>query len=320
MTALSALIDALIVGDAVTTGGLAMIPLIRRMTDARQYRTLDEALHGGDVAVTEVSEAGSVPELRFHNGTELPVLLIDGETLIGAKQNRTLNVSIYAPSKQDITIPVSCVEAGRWARGSWSFSASRDHMFASGRARIMGDVHDAMDAGFEPRAQQGQVWADIDRKMKRMGVQSATQAMDEMFTALDSKISDLASQLRAQANQVGAIFSLHGRVVGMDCFDCDDTFAVLLPKILRSYGLDALDDSAELLGSDIKTAEEFLLLVSQADQIDGPSPGVGTHVRLEGRNVIGSALVVDGRVVHMCAFWSDASDARSGDNGPMIVP
>jgi hypothetical protein len=40
--------------------------------------------------------------------------LLDGEELIGAKQNRALNLTILAPAKQVIVIPVSCVEAGRW--------------------------------------------------------------------------------------------------------------------------------------------------------------------------------------------------------------
>ena len=55
------------------------------------YVTLDEALVSGTVRVSEVSDGGSVPELLFGNLGKRPVLLVDGEELVGAKQSRTLN-------------------------------------------------------------------------------------------------------------------------------------------------------------------------------------------------------------------------------------
>ena len=38
------------------------------------------------------------------------MLLIEGEESVGAKQNRTLNVSILAPAGREIRIPVACLE------------------------------------------------------------------------------------------------------------------------------------------------------------------------------------------------------------------
>ena len=66
--------------------------------------------------VTKLSEGGSVQQLLFVNEGERPVLLLDGEELVGAKQNRILNLTILAPPKQRIVVPVSRVEAGRRER------------------------------------------------------------------------------------------------------------------------------------------------------------------------------------------------------------
>ena len=44
--------------------------------------------------VTELDEGGSVPELRVRNLSGASVLLLDGEELMGAKQNRVLNTSV----------------------------------------------------------------------------------------------------------------------------------------------------------------------------------------------------------------------------------
>ena len=87
-----------------------------------------DALALGTVQIGETSEAGRVPELRVLNHGDRAVFLLDGEELIGAKQNRVLNLSILVPPHSESTIPVSCVESGRWSRRSAHFgSAPRAH-------------------------------------------------------------------------------------------------------------------------------------------------------------------------------------------------
>jgi hypothetical protein len=66
-------------------GLLALSSAGERETD---YLTLDEALARRSAHIAEISEGGRVPELKFVNDGEMPVLLLDGEELLGAKQNR----------------------------------------------------------------------------------------------------------------------------------------------------------------------------------------------------------------------------------------
>jgi len=40
--------------------------------------------------------------------------------------------------------------------------------------------------------------------------------------------------------QVGALFTIRGMIAGFDAFDHPRTWAQTVPKLLRSYGLDAL--------------------------------------------------------------------------------
>ncbi len=44
------------------------------------------------------------------NHTEIPVLILDGSELKGAKQNRIVNISILLKKNFEIIIPVICVE------------------------------------------------------------------------------------------------------------------------------------------------------------------------------------------------------------------
>jgi hypothetical protein len=92
--------------------------------NAPGYLLLDEALAAGLAAVTEISEAGSVPDLLVKNLAPSPVLILDGEELVGARQNRIVNLTILVAAQQALHIPVSSVEAGRWAAHSREFEAA----------------------------------------------------------------------------------------------------------------------------------------------------------------------------------------------------
>lgn len=312
MDAITQCIEALIIGGPQAADQLVMIPLARAAFPPRTYKVLEEAISDETASVSEISEAGSVPTLLFENKAPQPVLLIDGDTLMGAKQNRTLNLSILIPAGTRTEIPVSCVEAGRWSRTSRQFSPSADHMYASGRARMMHDVHRSMDAGRGPRADQQEVWGDIDRKMGRMGVSSRTRTMTDIYEQRGCSLDAMAGQLTAAPDQVGAIFVVRDRIAGLELFDHPETLALKLPKLVRSYGLDAIDESAAFEACSIPTSEAFLHGIAGAQRSEDHAVGLGIHTRLQGAGLIGSALVMDGRLIRLSAFPS-AARSTTGD-------
>lgn len=67
---------------------VAVIPAISADGSGPDYLTMKEAMDKQFLVVTEVTEGGAVPELKVLNRGERPVLLLDGEELSGAKQNR----------------------------------------------------------------------------------------------------------------------------------------------------------------------------------------------------------------------------------------
>ena len=121
-------------GDPVEHRGIVVTPLFPHRDPLAEYVTLDEALPRG-LRVDETSDAGTVPELVVSNPTDHRVLLYDGEELVGAKQDRVLNVSVLVEAGAKLPIPVSCVEQGCWLRMSASFRAG-DHISHSHLRRM----------------------------------------------------------------------------------------------------------------------------------------------------------------------------------------
>ena len=101
------------VGEAVRIGGLTIYPLLGTNQGGLDYLTALEALGGGLVEVSELDQP-SVPSLKVTNLADVPVLFVEGQTLLGGAQNRTMNVTVLVPAKSQTSVPVSCVEAHRW--------------------------------------------------------------------------------------------------------------------------------------------------------------------------------------------------------------
>ena len=87
MLTLSHLIDDLQLGKPATHGGLTVFPMLcSDPADPPEYELLDDAVALGSVQITEISESGSVSELLVWNNGDKPVLIVDGQELLGAKQ------------------------------------------------------------------------------------------------------------------------------------------------------------------------------------------------------------------------------------------
>ena len=84
----------LTLGEAQWIHNLSVYPLLADEDSPPGYLTLDQALNNKQARITEISEGGHVPELAFENLVDQPILLLDGEELVGAKQNRVLNVTL----------------------------------------------------------------------------------------------------------------------------------------------------------------------------------------------------------------------------------
>jgi hypothetical protein len=323
MSVVAESLSKLCLGAPQTHRNLSLYPLLGDGIAEPGYLLLDAALAQGCARVTEVSEGGSVPELALENGCDLQVLLLDGEELIGAKQNRILNLSVLAPAGKRIVIPVSCVEAGRWRAKSAAFRSARRAHYAGGRARKAAQVSGSLRSDGSRRSDQSAVWADISAKSARMDVASPTGAAAAMYDTHRASLDEYLGAFAPVPAQLGALFTLNGQVLGLDLFDSAKTLAALLPKLVESSALDAVDaDQADGANEDRAAAQHFLDMVAAAELQRFPAIGEGEDLRLVSPAVAGGALLAEARMVHLCPFsitTAAADDAGGGACSSRIV-
>ncbi|KAA3630820.1 MAG: hypothetical protein DWQ08_05675 [Proteobacteria bacterium] len=310
MTKFSETMGAWKLGNPVSFRNLTQFPLLGDVTLQPDYLTLDDAAALDYVRITEVSEGGRVPRLRLENTGPKPVLLLDGEQLVGAKQNRVLNLTVLAPADKTIEIPVSCVEAGRWSYDSPMFMASRHTHFAEGRARKAASVSASMAYGRGRYSDQGEVWQGIEAKASRMLSESPTAAMESVYQRHEASLDHYLSSIAAVDGQAGAVFAIGGRIVGVDLFAHPSTFSRLFHKLLSGYAIDAM----EMPGSDrragVDAARGFLDQVAGCAPAEYPAVGLGTDLRYHDGGLTVAALVRGEEPVHICAFALDPDRDR----------
>jgi hypothetical protein len=227
-----------------------------------------------------------------------------GEHLLGAKQDRVVNASYLIAERSRLHIPVSCVEAGRWGYRSRTFRGSGSSSHARLRKLMARHAMASYRACHAPLSDQGEVWAEVARKLEHMQSPSASSALFQAYLNHDAGLTDVLAKVEVPDDANGVAFAYGGRIAGMDLFDLPATLARLLPKIVRAYAIDAMEESG---AGDVDRAavEKWLRSASAARMEEYDSPGLGSDVRVEGDVVIGAALIVDEVPVHVELFPND---------------
>lgn len=279
-------------GDPVEHRGVVIVPLFPRTDPRAAYVTLEQAVELG-FHVTEIDAAGSVPELLAKNPLDANVLLCDGEELLGAKQNRILNVTVLVPARSETTIPVSCVEEGRWSARSEHFAPSAHTAYPELRRRKAVQL---LAAPRELGGAQHAIWDEVAAKADRLGVQSPTRAQSDIYRERPTP-DDFRDAFPLVPGQSGALVVLGGKVC-LDYVSRPEAFARLYPKLLRGYLLDAREQA----GGKHADFGTFLERTLAAPRSRRPSPGLGEDVRLADDDLVGSGLLLDGELLQLSAF------------------
>jgi hypothetical protein len=290
--------NGLRLGSPQTAGRLTLLPVFHE-GPALEYVTFADAQKDGRAEISEVGEAGAVSTLEVTTSSKVPVLMIDGEILIGLKQNRVLNTTILVPAKTTLKVPVACVEAGRWRRAT--SKASRADYALSPKIRSMKRHSVTLSARASGKftADQGAVWHEVAGSLGDLGVHSQTLAYSDIEKQRRPEIEDRLSQLQPEPGQSGVLALIGGEPVAFDLFDRPSTLTRMWQGLIGSYIAESLVSNASNETTDLEAAADWIRGAGAGEATQHQAVGLGESVSITGPKHETSALVVDGIAVHI---------------------
>lgn len=292
--------DGLRLGSPQTAGGLTLVPIFRAGPEL-EYITLAEAQKQRSAQVTELDEGGAVSALAVVNTSGVPVLMIDGEIVIGLKQNRVLNITILVPPKTTLKVPVACVEAGRWRRTTGKAGRADYSLSPRIRASKRRSVTLSARGSGKFTADQQAVWEEVAADLGSLGVLSETMAYSDIEKQRRSEIEDRLGQFRPATGQSGVLALVDGKPVAFDLFDRPSTLTKLWQGLVGSYVAESLLVKASDTSVDVEAAAEWIRGAGMGEASCHQAVGLGETVSITGAQHDTSALVVDGVAVHIAA-------------------
>jgi len=260
------------------------------------YLLLHEALETKALEVVETTR-GNVNEVVAKNVGDRPVLILEGESVHGAKQNRVITIDMLLAAGTEVSVFVGCVEQGRWDQGHTAFESAE----MSAEPKLRRTVRRASSPRGIP--DQARLWDAVGEKLDSSDTESPSGDYYVYMKRFKERVSEVASSLKSAPDQVGILATDGGRLVGFDLLGHPRNWNVVAERLSHSYVLGSLHADEELDGMQAaRRPEEWLERIAHAGVATEPTEGLGARFKLTDDSIVGGGLWHEGRPVHLAAF------------------
>lgn len=292
-------------GEIQQYNEMVVLPVCSGNEGSTKYLTLKEAMDENLIEITEVDDSGDVPELKVKNFADLPVLILDGEELVGAKQNRIVNTTMLLTEKFETLIPVSCVEQGRWSYTTKNFTDSNRLASYQLRNVKLASVKKSLENSGEYSSDQRMVWDEIRTLQDKNAIHSPTSAMSDVYEAKSDDLDNYIKTFKPVEGQNGLMVFVNGEIIGLDVISSASAYEILHKKLIKSYALDSMvHNQDEYLKPDIDLdiTRKFIEEIITSEETKNKSVGYGSDYRFASDSYVGSTLVFNNEVIHVSIF------------------
>lgn len=264
---------------------------------------LNEALPTGRTSVSEVSAEGVVAWVRVQHGGTRPLLIVDGEHVVGAKQNRIFNASFLVAPGQTVDLPVTCVERRRWSYKSTSFKADDATISSKIRAMKLGMLGASLGRGGGHHCDQQVVWREVDRYLAQTGTDSQSAAFGDGFQSRRAGTERSLDLLEPRPGQVGVAAVREGAIVGMDIFGSASLYGRGWKKVARGLLAEVYREAEVSKGDEaLKLVKRALEVVATTAPTRTAAPGIGETLHVTAQDLTFACISADDVLFHgVCA-------------------
>lgn len=313
--------DTLVI-DVQKYGIITLAQLKHKPINSLDFISLSEAFKQDSIRIQEVSENANVNQLLLTNLSNKKILILDGDILKGAKQDRVVNTSILIEGGSKINIPVSCVEQGRWSYKSQFFSPSDEVLNRKTRFDKSMDIYDNQPSRKHFSNQQ-KVWSNVSMSIDATESYSSTSCYSDIMDSKKHQYQNIIKDFILKDGANGIAYFIHDNLYGIEIFNREDVYSDYFQKILNSIAMDAdiLKRRNGVTGSDSLTENKITLIIHEtideynnnSDKIDSCNAvGLGTEERLLTFEKMYYDLSYQQQTVHQSVFFMDKKhDKRS---------
>lgn len=294
---------------------MEVIPVKLNNIGNKDYLTLRRGIKAGFVEITEC-EMSTVGAVLARNNSNIPLVLIDGDEIVGAKQNRIMNRSLLVPPKTTMSVSVSCTEQGRWHYGREARGYDDGINYSNGPSREFYENFDCSQyaADFSTRSSksrnlfenidcQSTVWDSIRNLENKTAFRSRTSALNDNYENHRAVHDNYLKHFKLEYGQSGAIFIINGQIKGFELFHNPLIYQDYHEKIFRSYIMEAMTNkSFNDYCISFYEIESFLREIANSEFRYSENKGIGRHMNFLNKYGTGSVLFDGRNLVHINYF------------------
>ena len=282
---------------------MAIIPLKSQPNYKLDILTLKKGLELGLVEVKECNKS-TVNTLIVKNNSVTPLLLVDGEEVVGGDQNRIVNSTILIAPKSASPISVSCTEQGRWAYKSEFKSSIHIADYETRRAKLM--------AKRSNESIQNAVWSSIESLEENLEFASPTRAMSESYDSQRINHQEFINAFEVAEGQNGVLVIINGEIKGFELFLNPEIYSHFHEKIIKSY---LINSKAENTTFAINVDEAKLLIENAKDSTfeDKKSNGMEKVFEFENSTGFGNLYIYENEILHWSYFEKSGDEDMTKD-------
>lgn len=271
---------------------LSLYPIGLDAPETAEVASVEELLQDGRAGFSEL-DMPAVDEIAFENRSDRPVLMLDGEEITGAMQNRIVAASTFAEPNARQNVKVICAEQDRWAElgafatGHCSYPGIRAILSRSSRGRHTDGV-------------QQTVWDEIERKLTATRTTSATSSMHDIYVNLEDEVNRYLEGFGGlNHNTIGFVAAAGNKILGGDIFAGPALYRKFEVKLVRSYALDAIEHRRpDPVRPDARRFFEQIRQGLKVKRLTRQS----CHFTLKGKGLSGQGIHRDAAILHFSAF------------------
>lgn len=271
---------------------VAVIPIKTPISHKVDLLTLKKGFELGLVNVKEC-EQSTVNTIIVENKSVAPLLLVDGEEIVGGDQNRIMDATILIAPQSEMKVPVNCTEHGRWGYVS-DFKQSQN--IANYTTRLA-KHHAYRSKGNVQKA----VWDSIDDLEVSRSFSSPTQAMSESYENAKADLSEFLNAFEVVEGQTGVAVMIDGEVKGFELFLNSEIYKEYHEKILKSYLINAeVNDS--VFAIDREVIKSIIENALNDEFEEAKNEGLESRFEIKSEDGVGSFYTYKDELIHLSYF------------------